>query len=249
MAIEVKIQVRNEKIQVDAPQSGFHQEFKNTLATIPNGSVVAIGQSLAELIRENPHNEEKFREDLKFLPIYAVSEKGLQNLLFFLEFIAIKLRKGRGMFSRLSASNSLVLQIELPNYENMDILSRQQFEFTATKFIVNGLTINGETKGWGKWQRRVLEISRPVFLLLWPLLWYFFVLFVAPLTESLGVLRWAFYRAGLFLICYGVAFLRMFVLRQILPIDLLKSELLNPRMGNGKFGDWVVDKFLTDGTQ
>ena len=243
MAVEIKVQVRSDKILVNAPQKEFQQEYRNTLATISSGAVVAIGQSLADLIRENPHNAEKFREELTFSPIYASNEKGLQNLLFFLEYLAVKLRKG-GMFSRIFSSNSLVFQLELPEYENIEISTRQQFEFVATKFVSGELTINNDAKGWQKWQRRVLEISRPAFLLAWPFLWYFFVLFVASLTEGLGLLRWLFYLAGIFVIYYVLMLFRVLALKLFLPLDLLKSELLSPKMGMGKFGAWVVERFL-----
>ncbi len=243
MAVEVKVQVRIDKILVDAPQKEVHQEFRNTLATIPSGAVVAIGQSLADLIKEKPHNAEKFREELTFSPIYASNEKGLQNLLFFLEYLAVKLRKG-GMFSRISSSNLLAFQLELPEYEKIEISTRQQFEFAVMKFIAGELTINNDAKGWEKWQRRVLEVSRPAFLLAWPFLWYFFVLFVASLTEGLGLLRWLFYLAGLFASYYLLMLFRVLALKLFLPVDLLKSELLSPKMGMGKFGAWVVERFL-----
>jgi hypothetical protein len=144
------------------------------------------------------------------------------------------------------SSNSIAFRLELPDYEKIEVAARQQFEFVATKFVAGELTINNDAKGWEKWHRRVLEASRPAFLIAWPFLWYFFVLFVASLTEGLGVWRWLIYLAGLLAIYYALLLLRVLFLKVFLPLDLLKSELLNPKMGMGKFGAWVVERFLKE---
>jgi len=245
MAVEIKIQISGDKIVVDAPQKEYHHEFKNTLARIPSGAVIAIGQSLADLVKENPHNEEKFRAEVEFAPIYNASPKGLETLLFFLEFLATKLRRGRGLYARFLDSEALVYDLDLPAYESIDETARKQFEFSLTKFVVRGLTINAEVRGWEKWQRQVLEISRPAFLLAWPFLWYLFVLIVAPLAAGLGFGGWLIYLAGLLAIYYFVILLRVLVLKSFLPRDLLRSEMLSPRLGMGKFGVYVAGKFLT----
>jgi hypothetical protein len=59
MNMDIQVRVDKEKIFVDIPQKGEQHEFKNLLG-LANGRVVSIGQSLADLIMENPQNEDNF---------------------------------------------------------------------------------------------------------------------------------------------------------------------------------------------
>ncbi len=244
MAMEIKILVDGNRIVVDAPQKEYHHEFKNTLATIPNGMVIALGQSLDDLIKENPHNENKFRDEVTVVPLYTASAIGLDNLTLLLEYQVRLLRNRMGFFSRILSCNVVLCHLELPDYEKIDERAQRQFEFSAIRFVVRDLTINNEAKGWEKWQRYVLEISRFVFLLIGTFLWYLFVVSIAQLMLNLGMGRWVIYLLGLFAIYYFVVLLRVLFLRSFLPHDLLRSEMLSPRIGLGKFGIFLVKNFF-----
>jgi hypothetical protein len=247
MKIDLQIRIQDEKIIVDSPQKNHHQEYKNLLG-MANGRVVSIGQSLDDLIKENPQNEDKFREEVKFEPIYIPSSNDLDNLQFFLEYQVVQLRNmdaaGARLVSRLINSNSILYSLDLPNYENIKESVRHQFEFSLTKYVVHELRINQVSAGWEKWQRRVLEASRPILLLAWPILWYFFVLWISQYISSTGFMIWFVYIAAFFAIYYLVVLLRVLILKKILPRDLIRSELLSPRVGHGKFGVFVAHKFF-----
>ncbi|MDP1545871.1 MAG: hypothetical protein Q8L87_07600 [Anaerolineales bacterium] len=240
MNMDLQVRVDNEKIIVDIPQKGEQREFKNVLG-LANGRVVSIGQSLADLIRENPQNEKKFREEVKFEPLYTASAEGLERLHLFLSFQKHQLSAAR---IPLFNSRSINLILDLPKYESIDENARNQFEFSLTKFVVKKLTINNDLKGWKNWQRWTLEISRSMSLLVWPFLWYWFILSIAFLMESLGIGRWLVYLAGLFVIYYLLLFIRTFILRFFLPHDLLRGELLSPSMGMGKYGKFLVKRLI-----
>jgi hypothetical protein len=240
MKIDVQIQIRDEKIIVDSPQKNHHQEYKNVLG-MANGRVVSIGQSLDDLIKENPQNEDKFREEVKFEKLYTPSAEGLEKLHLFLGYQKHQLSVARIPFSN---SKSINLTLDLPKYESIDASARNQFEFSLTKFVVRTLTINNDLKGWQKWQRWTLELSRFLSLLVWPFLWYWFVLSIAFMVENLGVGRWLVYLAGLFVIYYLLLFMKTFILKFFLPHDLLRGELLSPSMGMGKYGKFLVEKLL-----
>ncbi|MBM4426558.1 MAG: hypothetical protein FJ031_04895 [Chloroflexi bacterium] len=240
MKIDVQIQIRDEKIIVDAPQKNHHQEYKNVLG-MANGRVVSIGQSLDDLIKENPQNEDKFREEVKFEKLYTPSAEGLEKLHLFLSYQKHQLSAARSPFF---SSKSINLILDLPKYENIDARARNQFEFSLTKFVVRTLTINNDLKGWQNWQRWTLEAGRFLSLLMWPFLWYWFVLSTAFLMEGLGVGRWLVYLAGLFVIYYLLLFMKTFILKFFLPHDLLRGELLSPSMGMGKYGKFLVEKLL-----
>lgn len=240
MKIDVQIQIRDEKIIVAAPQQDHHQEYKNVLG-MANGRVVSIGQSLNDLIKENPQNEDKFREEVKFEKLYTPSAEGLEKLHLFLSYQKHQLSAVRIPFFN---SKSINLTLDLPKYESIDASARNQFEFSLTKFVVRSLTINNDLKGWQNWQRWTLEASRLLSLLVWPFLWYWFVLSIVFLVENLGVGRWLVYLAGLFVIYYLLLFIRTFILKFFLPHDLLRGELLSPSMGMGKYGKFLVEKLL-----
>jgi hypothetical protein len=240
MKIDVQVQIRDEKIIVDSPQKNHHQEYKNVLG-MANGRVISIGQSLDDLIKENPQNEDKFREEVKFEKLYTPSAEGLEKLHLFLSFQKHQLSAARVSFLN---SKSIDLILDLPKYESIDASARNQFEFSLTKFVVKKLTINNDLKGWKSWQRWTLEAVRFLSLLVWPFLWYWFVLSTAFLMESLGVGRWLVYLAGLFVIYYLLLFMKTFILKFFLPHDLLRGELLSPSMGMGKYGKFLVEKLL-----
>lgn len=240
MKIDVQIQVRDEKIIVDAPQKNHHQEYKNLLG-MANGRVVSIGRSLDDLIKENPQNEDKFREEVEFERLYTPSAEGLEKLHLFLSYQKHQLSTAKTSFFN---SKSIDLTLDLQKYESIDTNARDQFEFSLTKFVVRTLTINNELKGWKNWQRWSLELSRFLSLLAWPFLWYWFVLSIAFLVENLGIGRWLVYLAGLFLIYYLLLLIKTFILKFFLPHDLLRGELLSPSMGMGKYGKFLVEKLL-----
>lgn len=245
MRYDIQVQVHDGKIVIISHQKNYRREFKNMQGKIPNGTIVAIGQNLADLIRENPQNADKFREEVKFEPLYTASTQGLDNLHFFIEFQILQLRNRRSLVSRLINPESIVCSLELPDYESMDENVRKPFEFSLTKFVVRELKVNNVHKGWEKWQRRVLEISRPILLLAWPLLWYLFVIFISRYMDSLGLtIIWVVYILAFVAIYFFVVLLRVLLLKNILPHDLIRSELLNPRVGVGKFGVFLVNKFF-----
>lgn len=240
MKIDLQIRIQDEKIIVDSPQKNHHQEYKNLLG-MANSRVVSIGQSLDDLIKENPQNEDKFREEVKFEPLYTPSAEGLEKLHLFLSYQRHQLSVVRTPFFN---SKSIDLILDLPKYESIDAGARNQFEFSLTKFVVRTLAINNDLKGWQKWQRWTLELSRFLSLLIWPFLWYWFVLSIAFMVENLGVGRWLVYLAGLFVIYYLLLFMKTFILKFFLPHDLLRGELLSPSMGMGKYGKFLVEKLL-----
>jgi hypothetical protein len=244
MKVDLQIQVRDGMIVVDSRYKDHHRELKNIQGLIPNGTVVAIGQNLADLIRENPQNADKFREEVKFEPLYTSSARGLDNLFFFIELQILQLRRGKGVFSRLVNPESISCSLDLPDYESIDEDVRKPFEFSLTKFVVRELKINGKVKGWERWHRQVLEISRPIFLMVWPVLWYLSVLLIYPILSGLGLAIWIFYIAVFFALYYFVILLRVLILKNFLPHDLLRSEMLSPRIGLGKFGQFMVEKFF-----
>jgi hypothetical protein len=94
MNMHLQVRVDKEKIFVDIPQKGEQHKFKNLLG-LANGRVVSIGQSLADLIMENPQNEDKFREEVKFEPLYTASAEGLERLHLFLDFQRHQLNAAR----------------------------------------------------------------------------------------------------------------------------------------------------------
>lgn len=236
MIVDFQVRVRDEKIILDIPQKSIHREFKNLLGRA-NGRVVALGQSLEDLIRENPENEDKFRTEVKFEPLYTASAVGLEQLHLFLDFQKHQFhRAGIPFFT----SKSINLELELPGYEGIDENARSPFEFLLTKLMARNLTINKKLKGWKNWQRQLLETSRFLFLLMWSFLWYWFVLAIASLMENPGFGRWIIYLAALFGIYYLLIFLRVAALKFILPHDLLKGELL----GMGKYGKFLVKKLF-----
>jgi hypothetical protein len=240
MNMDFQVRVDHEKIFMGIPQKGEQREFKNVLG-LANGRVVSIGQSLDDLIKENPQNEDKFREEVKFEPLYTASAEGLENLHLFLSFQKHQLNAARNRFLN---SKSINLTLDLPKYESIDASARDQFEFSLTKFVVRTLTINNDLKGWKNWQRWTLELSRHLSFLVWPFLWYWFVLSIAFLVENLGVGRWLVYLAGLLVAYYLLLFIRTFILKFFLPHDLLRGELLSPNMSMGKYGRFLVEKLL-----
>lgn len=243
--MDIHIQVRDEKVVVDSRQKNHHAEFKNLLGKIPNGTVVAIGQSLQDLIRENPQNQEKFREEVKFEPIYTSSGVGLDNLHFFIEYLMMKLRNQRNFLS-MFMTEPVICTLDLPDYETINEDVRKQFEFTLTKFVARELTVNRQQKGWEKWQRRLLEFSRPILLLTWPVLWYVIVLLIAPFISGLGLGIWVIYILAFFALYYFAVVLRVLILKNLLPHDLIRSELLSPRVGLGRFGVFLVGKLFSE---
>jgi hypothetical protein len=91
----------------------------------------------------------------------------------------------------------------------------------------------------------VLEMSRPVLLFFWPLLWYLFVAFMSRYVEALGLsVSWIIYIAAFAVFYYFAVLLRILILKNILPHDLLKSELLSPRVRMGKFGAFLANKLF-----
>lgn len=240
MNMDIQVRVDKEKIFVDIPQKGEQHEFKNLLG-LANGKVVSMGQSLADLIMENPQNEDKFREEVKFEPLYTASAEGLERLHLFLDFQRHQLNAARNLFL---TSKSIDLILELPKYESVDENVRNQFEFSLTKFVAKKLTINNDLKGWKKWQRWTLEISRFMSLLALPFLWFWFVLSIAYLVKNFGVGIWLVYLVAFFVIYYLLLFIRTFILKFFIPHDLLRCELLRPDMGMGKYGKFLVKKML-----
>jgi hypothetical protein len=244
MHVDIQIRIRDGKIFVDADQKNYQREFKNLLGLIANSRIVSVGQSLDDLIKENPQNEDKFREEVTFEPLYTASAHGLDNLQFFVEFVVMQLRQGNTLFSRLRPE-AITCRLEIPDYESIDEDIRKLFEFSLTKFVVRELRINDGLRGWEKWHRVVLEMSRPVLLFLWPLLWYLFVAFMSRYVEYLGLsVSWIIYIAAFAVFYYFAVLLRVLILKNILPHDLLKSELLSPRVRMGKFGAFLANKLF-----
>jgi hypothetical protein len=244
MKVDLQIRIRDGKIFVDSAQKDCRQEFRNLLGLIANSRIVSVGQSLEDLIKENPHNEDKFREEVKFEPLYTASAQGLDNLQFFVEFIVMQLRKRNTLFSRLKPE-VITCALEIPDYESIDKGMRELFEFSLTKFVVRELKVNNVLRGWEKWHRVVLETSRPLLLFIWPLLWYLFVIFMSRYVDYLGLaVSWGIYIASFAALYYFAVLLRILILKAILPHDLIRSELLSPRVRMGKFGVFLVNKLF-----
>jgi hypothetical protein len=224
MIVDIRIQVHDEKIMVESKQKGYRTNLKNLLGSISSGMVVAIGQSLEDLIRENPHNEDKFKEEVKFEQLYTPSAKGLENIQFFLAYQAVQLGKQRSFLSRMFGSESLICDLELPGYEQIDEDVRKQFEYSMTKSAVRELRVNSVPVGWETWQRSLLTFTRSLLPFLVFLVWYGFLVMTSQYIDSLLLILfvWAISLAACY---YLMAFLRIFLLKQFLPHDLLVSEL------------------------
>jgi hypothetical protein len=224
MIVDIRIQVHDEKIMVESKQKGYRTNLKNLLGSISSGMVVAIGQSLEDLIRENPHNEDKFKEEVKFEQLYTPSAKGLENIQFFLAYQAVQLGKQKNLLSRMFGSESLICDLELPGYEQIDEDVRKQFEYSMTKSAVRELRVNSVPVGWETWQRSLLAFTRSLLPFLVFLVWYGFLVMTNQYIDSLLLILfvWAISLAACY---YLMAFLRIFLLKQFLPHDLLVSEL------------------------
>ena len=224
--VDIRIQVHDEKIMVESKQKGYRINLKNSLGSISSGMVVAIGQSLEDLIRENPHNEDKFKEEVKFEQLYTPSAKGLENMQFFLAYQAVQLGKQRSFLSRMFGSESLICDLELPGYEQIDEDVRKQFEYSMTKSAVRELRINSVPVGWEVWQRSLLAFTRSLLPFLVFLVWYGFLVMTSQYVYSLHLvwifLVWVLSLAACY---YLMIFIRTFLLKQFLPHDLLVSEL------------------------
>jgi hypothetical protein len=226
MIVDIRIQVANEKITVESKQKEYRVNLKNSLGSISSGMVVAIGQSLDDLIRENPHNADKFKEEVKFEQLYTPTAKGLENIQFLLAYQAMQLSKKKNLLGRLFGSDSLICNLELPGYEQIDADVRKQFEYSMTKSAVRELTINAIPVGWEGWQRSLLAFTRSLMPLLVVLVWYGFLVMTSQYIYSLHLI-WIFliWVLSLAACYYLMAFLRILLLRQFLPQDLLISEL------------------------
>lgn len=226
MIVDIRIQVADEKITVESKQKGYRVNLKNMLGSISSGMVVAIGQSLDDLIRENPHNADKFKEEVKFEQLYTASAKGLENIQFFLAYQAMQLSKQRNFLSRLFGSESLICDLELPGYEQIDEDVRKQFEYSMTKSAVRELRINAGSVGWEPWQRSLLAFTRSLLPFFVFLVWYGFLVMTSQFVYSLHLvwifLIWVLSLAACY---YLMLFIRAFLLRRFLPHDLLISEL------------------------
>lgn len=226
MIVDIRIHVRDGNITVESKQKGYRINLKNTLGNISSGMVVAIGQSLDDLIRENPHNEDKFKEEVKFEQLYTASAKGLENMQFFLAYQAVQLGKQRNFLSRLFGSESLICDLELPGYEQIDEDVRKQFEYSTTKSAVRDLRINAVSVGWEVWQRSLLAFTRSLLPFLVFLVWYGFLVMTSQYVYSLHwiwiFLIWVLSLAACY---YLMVFIRTFLLRRFFPQDLLVSEL------------------------
>mgnify|MGYP006322936183 FL=1 len=226
MVVDIRIQVSDGKIMVESKQKGYHLNLKNTLGSIPSGMVVAIGQSLEDLIRENPHNAGKFKEEVKFEQLYTASAKGLENLQFFFAYQAVQLGKQKNLLGRLFGSEALICNLELPDYEKIDEDVRKQFEYTMTKSAVRELRINTVSVGWEVWQRSLLGLTRSLLPLLVFLVWYLFLMMTSQYIYSLHLafilLVWVISLVSFYFL---MMFIRTFLLKRFLPQDLIVSEL------------------------
>lgn len=245
MIVDIRIQVANEKITVESKQKEYRVNLKNSLGSISSGMVVAIGQTLDDLIRENPHNADKFKEEVKFEQLYTPSAKGLENIQFLLAYQTMQLSKKKNLLGRLFGSDSLICDLELPGYEQIDADVRKQFEYSMTKSAVRELTINAIPVGWEGWQRSLLAFTRSLMPLLVFLVWYSFLVMTSQYIYSLHLI-WIFliWVLSLAACYYLMAFLRILLLRQFLPHDLLRCEILSSRIGSGKFGVFLIGKLL-----
>lgn len=226
MIVDIRIQVANEKITVESKQKEYRVNLKNSLGSISSGMVVAIGQSLDDLIRENPHNADKFKEEVKFEQLYTPSAKGLENIQFLLAYQAMQLSKKKNLLSRLFGSDSLICNLELPGYEQINADVRKQFEYSLTKSVVRELRVNTISAGWEAWQRNLLTLTRAFLPFLVFLVWYVLLMITSQFLNALHVflilLVWVVSLAACY---YLMAFIRILLLRRFLPQDLLVSEL------------------------
>jgi hypothetical protein len=228
MIVDIRIQVHDEKIMVESKQKGYRVNLKNMLGSISSGMVVAIGQSLDDLIRENPHNADKFKEEVKFEQLYTPSAKGLENIQFLLAYQTMQLSKKKNLLSRLFGSDSLICNLELPGYEQIDADVRKQFEYSLFQMGVSNIWINNKINDWKILHRLVLKFSRVILPFAGILLWYGFVLVV---DQYKNLINWAlvlFIWVMSFVVFYYLSILiRILILRNFLPHDLLRIETLD----------------------
>jgi hypothetical protein len=226
MIVDIRIQVANEKITVESKQKEYRVNLKNSLGSISSGMVVAIGQTLDDLIRENPHNADKFKEEVKFEQLYTPTAKGLENIQFLLAYQAMQLSKKKNLLGRLFGSDSLICDLELPGYEQIDADVRKQFEYSLIKSVVRELRVNMISAGWEAWQRNLLALTRAFLPFLVFLVWYVSLMITSQFLNALHVflilLVWVVSLAACY---YLMAFIRILLLRRFLPQDLLVSEL------------------------
>jgi len=247
MKIDVEIQFHGEKILVNSKQKNYHREYKNVIAFGSDNKIVAIGQTLDELIAENPQYEDRFKKEVKFEPLYTADRDGLEKVFIFIIYESTKILHGEMILSRLLNLYSLTCFLELPDYEKISKDFRNHFEYLLLKNGISELYINGLIGGWKKWQRNTLKLSNFVTQVLSFLLWFMFMIITNQYKGlwdwNLGLLALVFFIfiMSIPIIYYFLVLIRILILRTFLPLDLLRLELAE----QGKGFEKVWTRFLT----
>jgi len=220
--IKLAIRFEQTKIKIDADEGNIHKVVTNCIVFDRKRELLAIGEMRNEIIKQL--TDPSSIDDLAFEPIYDGTEKFFSNTLVFLtyEIGSIKLAH------RELIKPGFHLELDLPNYDQIDSKKRESFEFiTLERLLVSirSLTINDIKRGWPYWQRQTAAFSwilivlvsmfLPLYLLRVPVMFagkYFPLVLVASWLIAVTLIQ----------------FFGMLVLRTFLPKNLLRLIVAGP---------------------